>query len=227
MINKTIFIPVLLGVVALSIGENVAQFRKAKAYEARISLLASATSNGEAKIINRYIHDSVEHVVIKEVPVKTAAEKSGAVGSGYLDTLTRALKIAVKQVDEVTKVNADLRAERVALRETINNKFEYSDKWLRLIYDKDSNTVDFNYDVSLNVVKYWKRSWPLGQKKYYNDIYSDDKRVSVSAVKRFTLEEKKQKRLGLGISAGYCYSPFANRWEPYLGLGISYHFLEF
>jgi hypothetical protein len=167
-------------------------------------------------------------VVIKEVPVATTAEKSIAVGSGYLDTLTKALSIAVNKVDEATKVNATLIAENIQLRQMqAGSMLQYRDKWLRLDYDPDSNTVALNYDVSLNIAKYWKRSWLVGEKKYYVDIFSDDPRVQVNSVKRYTMAQSRQRRFGVGFNASYSYLPFYNSWQPAIGIGINYNLFEF
>lgn len=195
---------------------------------ARVALLSKSTTAGQAQIVERYVHDSIEHVVVKEVPVTNDAEKSLAVGSGYLDTLTTALKVASNRIEEVTKVNARLTAENIALKQDSGSRlYRYNDRWLSLEYQPDSNRVNLNYDVSLNVAKYWKRKWLFAPKEYFIDISSDDARVNINSVKRFTLQEKKQKRLGIGFTVGYNYMPLLNKWQPALGFGLNYNLVEF
>lgn len=64
----------------------------------------------------KYIRDSIEHTVIKEVVVHSNAGKTLAVGSGYIDTLTRALKVAQDRMSVATKVEARLTAENMRLQ---------------------------------------------------------------------------------------------------------------
>jgi hypothetical protein len=232
MSNKAIIAIIALTALLLaSAAFNVKQITERKADKKRLDALAANTINGTAKIEYRYIHDSIEHVVTKEVEAKTAAEKSVAVGPGYLDTLTKALSVATKQVDEVTKVNASLLAENLQLKQSTGPNatkvMHYRDKYLALDYHPDSNRIDLNYDVSLNVAKYWKRRYLIGPKQYYIDIFSDDPRVQINAVKRYSMVAARQKRLGLGVNVAYSYNPFSNQWAPTIGLGLQYNILEF
>lgn len=224
---KNLIIILLTVGVGISLACNIGQLKRGKRDKARIEALSQQSAPGEAKIIERYIHDSIEHVVVKEVPAQTGAEKAIAVGNGYMDTITRALKVAVKQVEEVTRVNAALLAENIQLRQGSGGAQEYSDQWLRLIYHPDSNSVDLSYDVALNQVRYWKRSWLLGPKRYYNDLYASDPRVTIASVRRFTLPEARPKPWGIGVSAGYAYDPLRTDWYPYLGFGLSYNLIRF
>lgn len=229
MNNKTsIILPLLILLLALSLFANIRQLIRSKKDAARIAALGEATSNGHAKIITRYIHDSIEHVVIKEISVKSDAEKEIAVGSPYMDTLTKAIKVAANRIDEVTKVNAKLTAENISLKKsTTEHKYEYQDKWLSLSYSADSSRLNLSYDVSLNIAKYWKRNWFIAPKRYFVDLYSDDSRIKINSVKRYTLSEQSPKRLGVGLSAGYSFIPLLNRWQPTIGIGLNYNLIEF
>lgn len=227
-IKKIVFIGLAIAVFLASLVFNVSQFLQSRKDKSRIDLLSKNTSNGQAKIINRYIHDSIEHVVTKEVFVASDDEKAIAVGGAYLDTLTRALNVAVNRIDEVTKVNGTLVAENLKLRrDMVNNSYHYSDKFLNLSFLPDSNTASLSYNVALNSARYWKRSWLLGAKQYYNDYFSDDQRVTINNVKRYTQAEERQKRLGIGGSLGYAYIPMLNRFTPYIGFGLNYNLKEF
>lgn len=105
--------------------------------------------------------------------------------------------------------------------------YRYRDPWLSLDYDADNNRVNLQYDASLHIVKYHKRKSLLGSKESFIDIFSDDPRVTINSVKRFTVAEQRQKRLGLGIHAGYSYSPLINSLMPTVGIGLQYNVIEF
>lgn len=229
MNNKTsIILPLVILLLALSLFVNIRQLIRSRKDAARIATLGATTTNGQAKIITRYIHDSIEHVVIKEISVKSDADKAIAIGSNYMDTLTKAIKVAANRIDEVTKVNAKLSAENVALKKSATgNKYEYQDKWLSLSYSTDSSLLNLSYDVSLNIAKYWKRNWFIAPKQYFVDLYSDDSRIKINSVKRYTLSVQSPKRLGVGLSAGYSYIPFLNKWQPTIGIGLNYNLIEF
>jgi hypothetical protein len=229
MNKKTLFVVGPLLLVVLSLFMNWKQWRNSVADQDRIEALSQNTSNGEAKIVDRYIHDSVEHVVIKEVFVKTPAEKAVAVGSGYTDTLARALKVAVKQIDEVTKVNAALVA-KLQMKEQAGQPTAmryHNDKWLTASYDRDTDSLNLKYNVALNQAQYWKRSWLLAPKRYFNDIFSDDPRVSINSVKRFTMADRKPKRFGIGAHVGYGLTLPQLKPTVFAGVGINYNLVEF
>lgn len=226
--KKILLVSILVAVCCISLLLNYTLFKAKKLSDQRIELLSQNTSNGQASIITKYVHDSIEHVVIKEVPVTTVVEKNIAVGSGYMDTLTRAIKIAANRIDEVTKINAKLVAENVSLRKSnADGSYKYQDKWLNVTYMPDSNKIDLSYDVGLQAAKYWKRSWLLAPKQYYVDVFADDPRVQINAVKRYTLSEEKQRRLGIGFNAGYSFIPFLNKWQASVGVGLNYNLIEF
>jgi len=127
-----------------------------------------------------------------------------------------------------TKVEARLTAENMRLQKLVDtNVYRYRDPWLSFYYDADSNRVNLQYDTSLHIVKYHKRKRLLGSKQSFIDIFSDDPRVTINQVKRFTVAEKRQKRLGLGIHAGYSYSPLLKRLMPTVGIGFQYNVVEF
>ncbi|KAA5533735.1 hypothetical protein F0919_14480 [Taibaiella lutea] len=216
---------VLLGV---SLFLNLKQFIRTKADAIKISALAAQQTTHYAPVVTRYIHDSIEHLVVKEIMIASNEDKSGTIGSAYIDTLKRAINIAEKQMDQVTKINASLAAESITLKQSTDNKlYEHHDKWLSLSYYPDSNKFNLHYDVSLNTVRYWKRSWILGSKQYYLDIFSDDPRIKIDNIKRYTIAEPKPKKFGIGLHAGYSFNPVNNQWHPSFGFGLNYNLIRF
>lgn len=168
-----------------------------------------------ATIINHYIDTSKRnHVVISSDSNKLSQDwyKNGtAISGGLVDTVTAALNIARKQLQEVTQIASETRAAKLKADKTIDSlkqvTYFYKDKYLELAYrpakvgDTTSNgEFEFKYNDSLNVVQYWKRAWLLGAKKSYIDIYSNDPRTTINGVKRLKVEQK-EPAFGLRIQA--------------------------
>lgn len=233
---------ILLALLAISAYGNYYQWRASRDRPAQTRFVPVTTATPAAQpaqvIQARYTaKDSTRHAMAAE-PVRTrkTEEKQAAVGSGYLDSVVKALDVSVKRIDEVERINASLVLENVRLKQSPQNprKLEYRDKWLHLTYDADSNQLDsLGYNVELARIRYWSRAWLLAQKRYYNDVYSADPRVTINAVRRFTIPEPRPKKFGVGIQAGYGFridpaNPL--EWQtaaPYLGLGISYNLIRF
>ncbi|MGG5507905.1 MULTISPECIES: DUF6808 domain-containing protein [unclassified Myroides] len=186
-------------------------------------------SSGKNEVVKEYIRDSIKHTVFVEKKVKdTELEKRLAISSQYADSLERALKVSITQIKQVTKVNAELDATLKLVKQT-DGTITYQDKWLSLLYQPTSETLDLKYNVSLNIARYSKRSWFLAEKKDYIDIYSDDPRVTIRGLNSFSLQEKPPRRFGLGLSTGYALSVSNGQFvtQPYVGIGVNYNLLNF
>lgn len=228
------YLAVLALVIIASVCLHLRNIWKAKKQQARIEQLAAAADRTiKDEPVKVYIRDSILHYVYIDKPAATKAEKYEAVGT-YIDTVSKALKVAVSTIEEVTKVNAALQAENIKLKRQTNkadtsknsNIYAYTDKYLNIQYNADSNLATINYALSLNVAKYQKRKWLLGQKQSFVDFYADDKRVNIAGVKRYTLPAAKPRRFGVGISAGYAIMSPTLQPTPYIGVGINYNIIS-
>ncbi len=237
----SLFTAVCVLLLGISLFGNFFQWRAAQDFKPEtqyVPVATAAPAQPAQVIVGRYVaKDSTRHALVAEqVRTRKTAEKQTAVGKAYLDSVAAALAVSVKQVDEVSRTNATLLAENIQLKATVANpkKQEYRDRWLRIVYDADSNQIDsLAYDVELTHARYWNRPWLLGDKRYYNDVFSPDPRVTINAARRFTLPEPRPRKFGIGIQAGYGFTfdpsaPFAlpPTW-PYLGVGLSYNFIRF
>ncbi|WP_333662292.1 DUF6808 domain-containing protein [Chishuiella changwenlii] len=188
------------------------------------------STGAKATVIKEYIRDSIPHVVYQDkiIPDNETAKRL-AISKSYADSLERALSISLNKINQVTKVNAELKA-RVQLKpvESTNN-LVYQDKWLKLQYNNDSNLVAVNYDVGLNVARYSDRRWFLGKQTNYVDVYSDDPRVTIKGLQTFTIQEKKQRPFGVGIQLGYGVIQQDNQLKttPYVGIGLNLNLFNF
>lgn len=203
------------------------------------SVTNQKTVSQAATIIDHYIDSSKRnHVVISSDSNKLEQDwyKNGtAISGGLVDTVATALNIAKKQLQEVTQIASTTRAEKLQALKTIDSlkriTYYYKDKYLQLAYrpsksgdTTDNGEFDFKYNDSLNVVQYWKKSWFLGAKKSFIDIYSNDPRTTVNGVKRLVVQQN-QPNFGLRIQAVSSYS--FSRKTLNLGPGIQFDFKRF
>lgn len=234
--NKVLLLFIAAALIALgSIVTNVVQYAGKQDEKRLIDDVLKKTENGQAKIEKQYQRKGQNHTVIKEVPVTSLEAKKVAVGNTYLDTVSKALKIAADKITELTKVNATLTAKVKLLEKeivigdsTINYIKTHKDKWLYAEYDPITDSLLLNYNVVLNAAKYKTTKGLLGPKQEYLDFYSDDPRVAINGVKRFSQDiTPRKKKFGLGINASYSYNYFTRQFYPTIGLGVQYSLIRF
>ncbi len=224
----TIIITLLL---LLSVGLNLRQNHKLEQKEEHYAELIA--QGGRNRVVDRYTRDSITHTIFSEKLVSNGiAEKELAIGKNYADSLQRALKVSVDKISQATKINALLEA-RLALKEaeSINGRriLSHQDKNLRLSYYPDTDSVELAMDIALNEARYKKRKWLLGKEENFIDVFPDDPRITIKGLKSFTVKEKPQRRLGIGVSAGYGIVQNNNSLHtaPYVGIGLNYNLVEF
>lgn len=101
--------------------------------------------------------------------------------------------------------------------------FSFNDKYRELsgkvTYIPDTLAVDitndkmfFDYTVAID-------------KKNRIKIMSDNPYIKYNEISGFTIQQKKQKRFGLGPQVGYGYN--FGKFSPYIGVGLSYNLIVF
>lgn len=229
----------LLLLVLLMRAVNVRQVQKKNVQ--RSAHITKVTDNGNAIVVKQAKdkHTGVVHTIIKEVPVMSTADKDAAVGAGYIDTVSKALDVAVDKIAELTKANGTLIAKVKLLekRAEIINEGDtpiltplkvYTDKWLYAAYDPATDSLGISYNVTLNTVKYTNRKTLLSAKQQYINLWSDDPRVTIGGVKRFETDiTPRPKRFGLGPSISYTYDFSDGKFRPMVGLGLQYNIIRF
>lgn len=238
-ISKTTLVIVAL-IVLLAIGGICYLAIKQQQSAKRLENLSKVTSSGQTVIIDT-IRDKEgrQHAVTREVPVESESEKRLAVGGSYIDTVSTALKVAVDRIEELTKANGTLVA-RVKLLETIKEIPDKSgnsiaatlkvhqDKYLYAEYNPSNDSLFLDYKVALNTAKYSKRKSFLHQRENYINIWSDDPRVTINGVKRFSEDvTPKPKRFSIGPNVSYSYNFLTGKWQPAVGIGLQYNLIRF
>lgn len=109
--------------------------------------------------------------------------------------------------------------------ETISKETAYYSKfdlegfvWGEIIAKKDSTDLILNIRNDFNIVSHYEKG------KLVLDV-SDKNPYSITKSQRSYINLPKQKKWGLGISAGYGANK--NGLSPYIGLGVNYNLLSF
>ena len=189
----------------------------------------------KALLIESYIYpkDSTTHAVFEEREGQIINNNITKNYMSYVeDTLAPALKIAVSKIDELTRVKAklegELKAEKMTVNETTKEKTFYKNKYLSIVTDQRDSTLQYSYNAEINIVKYDEKKSFLSKSKTYIDISSPDKNFKINGVENFKKEIYiKPRRFGLGLQAGYYYSPELDRFVPGVGIGVSYNLFKF
>lgn len=239
-INKPVCIIVLLGMLlVISLTVNIQKHQQRKE-DHRVIQRLTANNKGYEELIQRQYRNATGslHTVIKEVTVQNEEGKLLAVGSGYLDTVTRALKVASVQIDELTRINSQATA-RIKLLQTLTGTdrpqvFQpvklksYEDPQLQIAYDNNTDSLFLNYKVDLNVIKYHRRKNIFSPVQYYLDIYCNDSRVMSNQVKRFSTQiTPRPRRFGIGPQIGVRYNLQTGRLQGSVGIGLQYNLIRF
>ena len=198
----------------------------------------------EAKIISRKVDEKgLEHVVIEETNRIIGTSELSPEAKQEIDSLTKVIDIKDKQLKEYTSVNIELRTGLLQATETIdslnNQVYTYVDKYIdaNFIKTDSASFFDFTYNAELKHVKYWERDriigLPIGVKRNYIDIFSNDPRMTISGAKHLIIESK-ENPWSLRVGATALYLPNMNLFGygprltvDYLGFGMDAQYLYF
>lgn len=134
-----------------------------------------------------------------------------------------------KNVQAATVIKTETKiVEKIVnkpILDTISKEIAYYSKfdlqgfvWGEIIAKKDSTDLILNVRNDFNIVSHYDKG------KLILDV-SDKNPYSVTKSQRSYINLPKQKKWGLGISAGYGANK--NGLNPYIGLGINYNLLSF
>lgn len=161
-----------------------------------IEKAAKQTVEIEAKRLKKKA-DSLgrEHAILDEtnhiISQAGLNQSTDTVVNSTVDSLTTLLGIERRNFRSY--VQAQTKVVDSLMRATKTDKgYEYSDRWVSLSLTTptatDSAMFAFSYNAEVNYLQYWKRSWILGRKKSYMDIWLSDPRARVNGVKRLIVE---------------------------------------
>jgi len=146
------------------------------------------------RIIERYLDKNGSgHLVIEDTKITKEQKKDLIKNSGLIDTVAAALNIAKAKINELTKVNASLVALNLKGKpDSPNNPtsiIRYVDKYANITYNPIDTMFGLKYNINLINAKYTKNDGFLGLRSTnVVDLYSEDKRVTINGVERYSLE---------------------------------------
>ena len=145
------------------------------------------------KIIERYLDgNGSEHLVIEDTKISKAERKELVKSNGFIDTVAAALKIANNKINELTRVNATLVANNLKGKpDSPSNPMSiirYVDKYANITYNPIDTMFGLKYNINLINANYTRNDGFLGLRSTnVVDLYSEDKRVTINGVERFSL----------------------------------------
>lgn len=163
----------------------------------------------EAEEVSRQV-DSLgsERVIYKEAKSIIELIELKVEDKAKVDSLLSLLNIERKQLKEVRTVYAEVKQDNIRLRRKDSTYF-FNDKNLSLSFTPKSDSLSlgsFAYNLDLHNVQYWKRSWFLGKKEPYIEVWSPDKRVSINGLDRVAIKQKTPiMNIGAGVVGNYTH----------------------
>ena len=146
------------------------------------------------KIIERYLDDNgSEHLVIEDTKITREQKKELDKNTGLIDTVAQALKIAKEKINELTRINATLSIENAKGKPDQPGNpmsiIRYVDKYANINYNPIDTTFGLKYNVNLIDARHPRKSGFLGLRSTnVIDLYSEDRRVTINGVERYSLE---------------------------------------
>lgn len=182
--------PILVGVLLFVTTNLIISNRKLESNK----ILFNDRVTTATKVLEKYKDaDGNKHLVIEDLVITTKQKKELIKNSGLIDTVAEALKIARNKINELTKVNATLVAENLKGKaDNPSNPYSiirYVDKYADMTFNPVDTTFGLKYNINLFNTKYTKSDGFLGlNKTNVIDLYSDDKRVTINGVERFSIK---------------------------------------
>lgn len=148
----------------------------------------------------------------------------------------KALGIKEKQLLALTNIQATLKDSvkllKVSLDESNSKVWEWESKKpsgsvIKSVMSEKDSVLHTEVDIKLNTTDYVDKGGIFKKDRYYTDLYSPDQNIKINGAQTFRKEIYiRPKRLGVGFQAGYgITSEF--KVTPYVGVGISYNFINF
>lgn len=199
----------------------------------------------DKKGFNHAVFEAVQNNISDIQKVRDSAKKE-------LDSALNLRDIEKKKVQHYLNQSIVWRDSFLLAKQTSDTSFRFKDKFASIEFVKPTQKdpyFNFSYDASVNYLEYWDKSWFLGKKKQYIDLWVEDTRATINGVKRIKIQPKPDNfkldvsaagiytdRVNIGIDgnitlgrtklgAGYYYDFIDNSWKPIFS--AKYKLLEF
>lgn len=198
-------------------------------------ILADEYSNPKTDTIRLEYHS--DSTIVKYMP-NVGQSPANNITKNYrtyvYDTLAPALKIANEKISELQQIKATLEgtvnAQKIIIDNQKNRLTYYKDKYFTATAKTDTignSVLDYKYNAQLDIVTEDKsKLW--GKEKQEVTITSPDKNFRINGVEHFKKEIFiPTKRFGFGLQTGYYFVPETGKFEPAIGVGLSYNLFRF
>lgn len=199
--------------------------------------LAKEINNPKTDTI-RFEYVTHDSTVIKYIPNvgQLAANNITKEYKTYIyDTLAPAFKIAKEDIKELQQVRAKLegtvKSQKAEIDLQKTKVVYYQNKYFSAKTKTDTagnSSLDYKYNAQIDIVTAKKKKNLFSKEVQEITISSPDKNLKINGVEHFKKDiSTPANKFGIGIQAGYYYSPELNRAVPAVGFGISYNPIRF
>lgn len=169
------------------------QFKEIKRLE-KDNKLKQGTVITATRIVKQYVDgNGANHTQIQPKEMTKQQAKNFLENDTYVnDTLVKALNIANNKITELTRINAEVTGESKGKVEDPGNSqsiVKGQDKYFSWAYNPVDTNLDWKYNLDLNIAGYNERKkvfgLRIGDKEYFEDLSSPDKRLTIKGVERY------------------------------------------
>jgi len=170
--------------------------------------------------------DSQQHISIRTTQI-TAPQLIG-----YVRQDAKKLGIKTKQINSKSSVVVTTSISELILKrdttyidssKTIYPEFNYQDEWLTVDI-KQFDSLNFILNLStfdtLTSIKYWKRTWVLGKKRWYTDVRTNSPYNELMS--SISLETLPPRKTSIYLAPYFGVGYDGRNIRPSLGLGLIY-----
>jgi len=233
--TKYIILTALIAILVIFFGGWYIGHREAEnAYKPVLNALTDEINRYELKIRDSSVYISEKK---QEILTLREAKRQGDVINEELR------KLNIKQANEITRlklrvdtlledINHTGQVVYVSVKDTINQPcmllpftFQKKDQWLDLkgSFNKEGK-MDMGLKINANL-----DIWAVIKKKKASPtviVTTDNPYISVIGIKSIKLETPRDRRFGIGVSAGYGITS-AFQASPFFGVGLNYNVIKF
>lgn len=168
----------------------------------------------QIKVIKRYQSQSIEE---------------SSVSVTYADSIARALKVGVKEIERLTKINTKLKGELkkkdIILKNLKENEIKWKNKYIEISANTQDSTINYTYNADISIIDFSKKKHWYSKREHFTALTSSDPNFKINGVQKY--EQKidiKCPKTQLGFQGGYGLVLAGDnvKLAPYLGLGINF-----
>lgn len=159
-------------------------------------------------------------------PIETA-DLSLYVSRSYADSISKALKIAVKDIDRLERFNVTLQDSIAGILTTDTNGMQWAsmkDNVFDIRYNLSSNMFYPKVTLDVDIIGHKYKPTFFAKRKVLSTIVASDPRIEISNIRQVN-QITLPSRFGIDLTAGVMMTPLGLTYG--VGAGIGYRIKEF